>query len=253
MIHPNRKLAAAGLTVQPSRLAEPPASAREQGSWPKLLNILPPQRVISCFEHEIVIPASTDFGPSATPLSAWWGIESINVPDETGEQLAWAGYDLELLPTDSQGSANTPTGGAASSTGWGATNGLGAAIVIGVNLPITRKTWSFAPAYVPGLEGAAAGLDLSSPKSGPEYHAWTFPTGKYSDTTPNKLYLPKSFLPSVVPLPNGARLDVALVVRRSQLGTVSGGRYTSGVVKYILGSMQIRLHLLRSRQVYYTK
>jgi hypothetical protein len=241
--HANPALALTG-----HKQSAPPAVARPRGQAPQpvranLGDVLPPFRVVPVFASEISIPAATSFGAAGDRVAAWYGLESIRV--DKSEPFGLAGYLVELLPTDSAAAGTAQGGGTV--TAWGTTRGDAAAIVIGRDLPITRKGWTFAPCFAPGIDNnESSGVSLDSARIADGYlGTHSFPTGKYNDTTPNKITVPRSFLPTVHPFPEGTRLDVALVVRRTQLtGGVAGNNSGLGV-KALICHINVQLHLMQ--------
>lgn len=215
--------------VRPPAAAPPEAAAApRQDVKPQLVDVLPTlvHRVV--YATEINLPANTDFGASGENVSACYNLGSFKPLGNMGEEFALVGANLELSPSDSAGGLTTVALGAASSTGWGATDGYSAAVVVMENSGIAPKTWAPMAVFAPGLENFSFCLD--SPDPPPEYvEVTTFPTGKLSDTTPNKLYLPISYLPTQRPITGSDSVDIILAIRRTQLATVSGGRYTTGV------------------------
>lgn len=244
--HPDPRRAVAGLSVSrgaAAALASPiptgPIPRKPQEIVPGLVDILPPITFRHCYASEIVIPANTSFGADGTSLSAWYGLERIEIDRDTGQEMGLAGYMIELLSTDSTAAGTSQTGSTV--TAWGDARGEAAALVIGKNLPIERKRWTAAPCYAPGIELA----HLESPRNPPEYiGVHGFPTGTYAATNPGKIVLPRTFLPTLYPLTEQTTLDVALVVRRSQIASNVGG-WTSGLTaKALIGRIKVQLALV---------
>jgi len=256
--HPNAKLAAAGLRA-PATPPEP-ATGRgvdpvsKQGTRPELVDILPQFEHRTFYASEILLPANTTFGLTAESLSACYCLGRIRPQLQVGEEFALAGMNIELLPSDSAGGLAVVSGGVASSTGWGATDGTAAAIIVGQSLQIDAKTWGGLRIYAPGIETSS--FDLDSPTRPAEYiEVIGFPTGKLNDTTPNKLFLPLSYLPTQRPITGNDSVDVLLAIRRSQLATNSAGTQTSGGSdKAIRCGIKVTLRLMKTiRSAFYRR
>lgn len=249
--HPNAKFARAGLTtpvpidVATSRTGVEETQVEAQGTRPQLPDILPQLDHRTVYADEIQIPAGTTFGPTASTLSAVYCIESVRVPVDTGEELSLVGVDYELLASDSAGGLTTVLLGNASSTAWGNITGTAAAVLVGTNLGVARKRWDGLAVYYAGVE--AASLDLDSPQKPVQYlDATSFPTGKINDGVPNKLYLPKSYLPTHYPLTQGSTVDVLLAIRRSQVGADIAGVWTSAAQKALLCHIRVTLRFMKT-------
>ncbi|MCC6676517.1 MAG: hypothetical protein IT436_05175 [Phycisphaerales bacterium] len=236
--YPVNSLSRAGLAVRPAagpssearaRAAEVASIMRHRGGPSPLASQLPPFDTDGVYFHQIQVPDGT-----ATPAgqSAIFGLRRVRVPEDTGEEIGFLGADFHLLPTDSAAAGASLAGVALA---WGDTLGMGAAIIVGRSLPMRVGAWSSGAVYLPGLDAAAPCL-LSAP-GGPKYliERW-FPAGKWNDTTPNKY---QQFVPVagyVDRITNGETLDVALVVRGTQI------QNASGAVKSIVGLASINLY-----------
>jgi len=257
--HPNPRLAAAGVTVnEPRLLAHRDApgidSVAKQGTRPELVDILPQFEHRTVYASEIVLPVHTTFGLSTENVSACYCLGRVRPQLQVGEEFALAGVELELLPTDSAGGLTVQTAGIASSTAWGATDGTAAAIVVGQSLGIDPKSWGALRVYAPGLE--TSDFDLDSPIRPAEYvEVIGFPTGKLNDTTPNKLYLPLSYLPTQRPITGADSVDVLLAIRRSQLSTNVSGTFDSGAnAKAVRCGIKVTLRLMKTiRSAFYRR
>lgn len=223
--HPNLAVQRAGLPISGPVGPTPEAIERarraqeftrsDYGSSP-LASQLPTFATEMVYFNQITVPD----GMAATAgQSAVYGLRRVRVPADTGEEIGFLGADFHLLPADSSGVA-TPVGGMAA-LAWGDTSGLSAAIIIGRNLDMVEGQWKSATVYLPGLEQAAH--CFTSRAGQPRYLVtrW-FPAGKWNDTAPNKY---QQFVPVagyVDRITRDETLDVALVVRGSQIVNASG-------------------------------
>lgn len=174
----------------------------------------------------------------AAGCSAWYGLGSWT-PNQIGGEAAWCGYSAELNAPNSVPSADgefTTTGNMAA---WGTELGGGAAIVMGLDLPCNLGAWSSGPANVPWVEPSGTTFSIN-PDERVIVH---FPpcTGSFASPIP-RLVVSQMMTPLHIPVTQGRRLDVALVVRRSQ---VNGITKTSGIVGHCavsltLGSIRTR-------------
>ncbi len=163
--------------------------------------------------------------------SAWYKIQSYNVPDDFAQMVGLLGFDVQMLATDSAGAGDE---GAIDGLAWGTARGHGAAIVIGTNLPGELQAWSSGPADIPGVETTGAAT-LCSERPARHIAAITFPPGKLNDATPPKLFKERSFKPYIYRFAQGQSLDVSLVVRRSTITAKTGSLYGGCVVNFDLG------------------
>lgn len=232
--YPVQSLRQAGIQPRPSdgpsaearaRMAELSAVMRHRGGPSPLASQLPPFDTEGVYFHQIRVPDQT-----VTPAgqTAVYGLRRIRVPEDTGEEIGFLGADFHLLPSDSAAAGTSAVGAALA---WGDTLGMGAAIIIGRGLPMVVGRWSSATIYLPGMETTAPpGASLLSGPGQPKYLiARWFPAGKWNDTTPNKY---QQFVPVagyVDRVTQGETLDVALVVRGTQI------QNTSGATKSIVG------------------
>jgi hypothetical protein len=189
-----------------------------------LTDLFPTFATVTCGFEQIAIPAGTAI---AANMSGWYPLADLTIGQDIEQDcyLDWA--HAQLTPTES--SANGTTNAV-----WGTTSGSGAAIVIGQDLPTIRNQWTSAPCYVPGVEATTSGNVIATTRS--PYDAWwTFPTGDYADTAPNKPYLPFPLGKVAKRYPRGTRFGVALVVRGSQV--------TAGANKNLRGHVGVLVRL----------
>jgi hypothetical protein len=189
-----------------------------------LTDLFPTFATVTCGFEQIAIGAAVSI---TAGLSGWYPLADLVVGQDIEQDcyLDWA--SAQLTPTES--SANGTTNAI-----WGTTAGTGAAIVVGQDLPTVRNQWTSAPCYVPGVEATTNGNVIANGRS--PYDAWwTFPTGDYSDTAPNKTYLPYPLGKVAKRYPRGTRIGVALVVRGSQV--------TTGANKNLRGRVGVLLRL----------
>lgn len=175
----------------------------------------------------------------AAGSSAWYGLASWRVPDDTGQQLALTGYRLELSATNPTPDVDTDYTVAGNVAAWGTTFGTGAAIVVGLNLPVKQGVWGSGPATIPYVEATTVRSAFEKPNERFVFH---FAPGKISDNPQPAVYRTNQTTPLAVLLPNGARLDVALVVRRSQ---INGVTKTDGIIGRCYGELLVASMLTR--------
>jgi hypothetical protein len=223
--HPNPQLRRLGRTLAPGTVSLEPAAATRQATRSSLTDIFPTlQPALSGGFSSIPIPAGTLAGLVAGN-SAWWPL--IDVPvDSLGQEVLLMQYTLNQISTYSTASG--------ANAAWGDVRGEAAAIVIGDGrLPISGKIgWQQGPCSIPGIEASPTIVQNDSGR----YIAWhKFPPGTWSDTIPFKTNLPRSFAPWVWRFGFGTRIQVALVVRGTQIAAGAG--------KTLVGDASIQLHL----------
>ena len=192
-------------------MIEPPTPGRDGGRSP-LVDLLPTFTPFHAWFNAVPVAAPT----IASGHSAWFGLERLKAGDNIDQELLVSGIEAELLPADVLGAY-----GGSSPLAWGDAGGLAAAIVVGIDLPIQRGAWTSAPALVPGIETTQTTGQTIGGDTRVLWYA-TFPTGKLTDTTPNKWHLVKSWGPVVSRIPQGRNLDIALIVRRSMIHNQTG-------------------------------
>ncbi len=200
-----------------------------------LTSIFPQMDVIEAW-FDGALPLLPDPFNIGSTESAWFGLQRVRIPKDFGQEILLYGVSVDLAPPDTDG-----TGGAGA-IGWGTTRGTGAAIVIGMDLPIQLGSWRQGPGSIPRVE---TGATTSGPLTDRRQAAWidtfNFPSGKLSDTTPTRLIHSRNYSPAVYRITNNHSLDVALVVRGTQL---SG----SGI-RQIYGSGKVVLNVMRSNSL----
>ena len=219
------------LEIDEGRTAQIQRAPQIEGAGPSrsvLTNIFPTYAAFTVGFEQIAIPAGTTI---AAGQSGWFGLGQLIVGEniEQDVYLDWA--SVEMCPTESAANGTT-------NAIWGTTSGTGAAIVIGANLPIVYNAWNSAACYVPGVEATTTGNLITNAIS--PYDAWfTFPTGEYSDTAPNKQYKPYPLGKVASRYRNGTVFGVALVVRGSQV--------TAGANKNLRGHVAVNVRLGRTQ------
>jgi len=205
----------------------PPAPALRRAGRSPLADILPTFETLAGWFRAIEVDA-----PSIpTGNFAWFGL-SRTIIHATNDQEIWlAGITAELMPPDVDGAA----GGSA--LAWGESTGLGAALVVGANLPIQLGQWTASPATVAGLGDSA--INTVGTQCRPLWST-TFPTGKMTDSTPNKWHIAKNFAPLVYRFAAGSSLDIALVVNRVPIDGETGTIYGYASVQANVGQTEPR-------------
>jgi hypothetical protein len=229
--HPDPLLARLGRTLSPGAPSlEPARVTKKQAERVKtrssLTDIFPTfVEAITGGFSEIAIPALT-FSALTAGYSGWYPLIDLSIED-VGQELLLFGYTLTQSSTDSTTVTNAV---------WGDKRGESAAIVIGDGrLPITGiNRWVQAPCSIPGIEATTAGKLVQSDRG--KYIAWhKFPQGNYGDAIPFKTNLPRQFAPFVWRFGFGTRIQVALVVRGTQI--------QAGAGKTLFGDCSIQLHM----------
>lgn len=216
-------------SLAPLPRPDEPIAAARYGMRSPLTDLLPVFRPVHGWFSSIAVAAPQ----IQTGHSAWYGLQRIQVTTDNDQELQINGVEAEMLPTDPDGA-----GGASSPLAWGTTAGIGAALVIGIGLPIQFGEWSSAPTLVPGIE--TTGDFANTPLARGSSILWfaSFPTGKYTDATPNKWKTIKSWGAFTARVTQGQTLDVALVVRRSQIHNLTGNVYGYGAVTVTAGQVE---------------
>lgn len=176
----------------------------------------------------------------AAGSSAWYGLASWSIPDDL-PQAALCGYRIEAGPTNPTPAADADYSSTANMAAWGNTSGTGAALVIGLNLPVQAGAWSSGPANVPFVEPPGAGANTTR-STATDRLIFHFAPGKLEDSPLPMIYRSNQSTPVAVLLPAGARLDVALVVRRS---SVHGVVKSIGIVGRVYGELLVASTLTR--------
>lgn len=168
----------------------------------------------------------------AAGASAWYGIKSWRIPDDIGQQMFLNGVRIELgacNPTPAADADYTTVGNVAA---WGTINGTGAAIVVGINTGASEGTWTSGPSNIPFVETTANGLS-GGPDGMMVFH---FPPGKQEDSPQPAVFRTNTTTPLAIPLGQGMRLDVALVLRRAY---VNGVTKSDGIIGRCFGELYL--------------
>ena len=178
-----------------------------------MIDAAPALSGLSAAFRAIEIPANLTISAGS---AAWYKLESLAAL-QGGQEFVATGVHFSLLPCDVTGDGD---GSGLSSLAWGTTSGLGAAIVIGIDLPGALNTWEAGPGTVTGIDDAStmpAAARLARTRQRPWIHAQTFPSGQLADTQgiPWKKDFGRSFGGALARVTNGHSLDVSLVVARS--------------------------------------
>lgn len=190
-----------------------------------LLDLRAPLKIERAWMAEIAVP-----GGFVSGEAAWYGMGVWRVGDHVPDEVALTGYAIEANAADVDG------GGGYSA--WGDVRGEAAAVVIARDIGIGLGEWRSAPSYMPGVEAAGA-TSLLTQRPAPEWvRAWGLPPGKYTDTSPAKLYDARVFGADQYPLSSGHTIGVYLVVRGSQIQAAAGGT--------IRGRIHVELSLSRT-------
>lgn len=179
-----------------------------------LVDALPTYEPYHCGARELVIDPATAPALVAGQNAGAYGLLRINVDADTGGEIALAGFDIQLLPADVNGTAVASAG---TVTAWGNNTGTASAIIVGANLPITPQGWIGGIWPVPGLDLLAGSPSLRVADNSAQYLCVQgFPTGAISDAAPNKpnhRYMSGATLYRVT---RGQTLDVAFLLTSTQ-------------------------------------
>lgn len=204
-------------------LATPPAAAAPQAR--QFSERLPQAQKLRVWFSRLDVPASI----SATLVSRMpviYGLHRIVADRELTDALVLTGAEMTLAPSDvngvgipddtPDGDAGVPaSGGANTALAWGDLRGRSAAIIVGINLPMTVGVWRSAEIGVPGIQNSGV---CRATSGRPDYLiVQHFPPGHFGDSTSPNIYPRWTFAPTIVRIPPGASLDVALVCRRSHV------------------------------------
>jgi len=188
-----------------------------------LTTLFPPGAVVPFGFLSIAIGATALTVP--TGYSAWYGLTRLHVDRDVGQEIGVHGYKLEIAPADPAGTG-LGTAFATNALAWGAPItpgaglGTGAAVVIGLNLPIQRGAWTAARCSAPWVE-AITNQTNAWPFTAPHSELWfPFPFGQIS-TTATLVRAVEHQSPLNWRVGQGSTLDVALVLRGSTISTVA--------------------------------
>lgn len=216
-------------------------------SWPSpprprsLAEVFPGQRTYKAGFDKIPVPAGLASLPAG--LSYMYGLRRFTVgaqSDIENEAVLLSVY-FQLAPTD--WNAYGWTGSAGGGSGWGDNRGLKAALVIGLNLrDLQPGAWRATKSFIPGIESGDYGFSTQNPE--PQYLlVQSFPSGAWNDTTPQRLYVPRTFSPAGIRLRTGSTLDVGLIVNGTQIKAAS-----DAAPRLICGFADLSLHVATLNQ-----
>lgn len=170
----------------------------------------------------LTVPAGND---------AWYGLAEVS-PKTFGSQLVWTGYRVELSAMNPDGADDGEfnVGSANAPAAWGYDYGIGAAIVMGINLPCTLGAWTAGPAGVPFVRSSSGPFDPATR----DRLVMHFPTGKQNDTPKPSLLRANQTTPLAHPIPDNARVMVALVVNRAWINGITNA---SGITGRVYGEL----------------
>lgn len=216
-------------TLAPIPRPDEPLPPWRSGLRSPFTDLLPVFRPVHGWFQSIAVAAPQ----IATGQSAWYGLQSVAVTLDNDQELQLNGVEAEVLPCDVDGA-----GGATSPIAWGTSAGIGAALVVGIDLPVQFGAWTSAPSMVPGVETTGDYANTPAARGSGVLWYTSLPTGKYTDTVPNKWKTVKSWGAFTARVTQGRRLDIALVVRRSAIHNITGNLYGYGAVTVTAGQVE---------------
>lgn len=167
------------------------------------------------------IPTSSAAPNVSAGASAWFGLASWSVPDDTRGQAVWIGTRCQLGPCNPTGAASSDFSVVGTQATYGTVDGMGFAVVVGLNLPCVRGAWSEGPGTVPMVEGSSSSASSLWNGQGQAQNRAVFhaPPGSFASSPwpTAERYIATS--PAGVVLSESARIDVAVVVRGAQYNT----------------------------------
>lgn len=166
---------------------------------------------------------------------AWFKLRRYEAVQD--EELSLVGWQIVALPPNVDG-AWTPGTSAPLGCTWGDNRGLGAAIVIGTNLPGPDGEWFAGPAIALGLNSAAD--DVYDYEYGNVLTIQSFPPGKLADDYVVKPRMVGSFGVSSPRITAGQPLDVCLLVDARGANPVNvAGRHWYGFVQVEITAQKV--------------
>lgn len=193
------------------------------------------------FEEPLVGEFETinvSIGTDCSGAAAWFPLLDVDVDTTFGQDVEVFSIDVDRASTDVDGDA--PNG----YLPWGSSSGGAAALVVGANLPITGASdWVVAPAAIAGVNGGG-GPSVQSGRS-PYLLVRRFPGGKFTDASPVRSVITKSWAPFVARFPRGSRIQAALVVRGTQIVSLAANSFIRGA-----GQVQIWCGLSSNRKTF---
>lgn len=193
-------------------VATAPTPTRSNTPNRSILQLLYP----GCFTIEASARQWTPAGipsPGATE-TAWLGLIDWTPQDNGGQQFGLFGVSWSACSPDVAGSLGV-------FAAWGNSDGSGAAVIVGRDIQAPAPgTWGIRPIELAsfGAAGTAA-LTVNSRTN----RVWTgyFPDGQYLGTTlgntMRRTTIHKHFSPQIVRIPDGSRLQAALVMTGAQV------------------------------------
>ena len=202
------------------RQGSEPMGGPEPDGRPRILDVLEPFIAVDAFATLAAIPGGFTI-PAGQ--SALFGLVNATIGETLADNQVLQASAMTMLPCNPDGVA---VNGEASPAAWGTDLGLGAAVVVGVDLPIKLGEWTGGSVYLPGVETAG---DTRLNGESKYLDHWTFPTGKIGTAPVQKVTVPRNYAPNAFRLIEGDRLCVALVLRRATAIAAAGGNW-SGLV-----------------------
>lgn len=199
-----------------------------------LTDIFPETQTIQGGFDNIAIPGGFSV-PAGS--SAWFPL--VNFAPDVELSVFAVSAQLESTNNSDQGALPDPV----TQSAWGSHTGRKAAIVVGYNLPIVGEPgvpagdpaaaqWSTSPCLVPSLISSTIAVRQTLA------YFWVtgFPPGSQRDAIPFRDTYSQSFVPYVMRIPFGQRLQAALVIDGAQAQAGAGLNVVGfGLVRIALG------------------
>lgn len=233
-----------GSQVASDNTPSTPWPEKKQRSSPTTFNrpVVRPERAFFCQIPILAAGTGTNSGEAA-----WYGLRRLKVPYDTGGEVSLSGLWARMLPPD-YGAAGNPN---TTPLAWGTARGGGAAIVVGVGLPIQLGAWTSAAAYIPDLDSSSANnATLDSGRFTPPNNQIVipFPPGNFdsSASAPNIFAGPIPMMGGAIRVTVNQTLDVAFVVGRQYVtGQTNKIIYGLGDVTMFLSPVDIEARWAR--------
>ena len=197
------------------------AGGRGRGGFSARRNALvdqfPGSKVVPASAQVVGCPPAGFAAPAGQ--AAWFGMQEVKASGEIPSAFSLVSIYGAMLAADPDASGGN-SGLTTTARAWGNDDGTGAAIVVGVDLPVRKGEWIAARCPVPGL-----GIDGSADQAATFSRlaaVFEFPPGKIDDTTKAKLYPALSFAPAALRVFEGQRLGVAFVLNRTDANAAAG-------------------------------